>query len=78
MNCAVSRRWLDAYFDCELEPISRFALEAHLASCPACKRAAVKAAKLRSFIRADIRSYEPPRELKPRIQELLKKLASLE
>ena len=73
MNCEVTRRWLDAYLDGELELTRQRDLEAHLTTCSTCKNAAEEAAKFDSLVRVNMPVYEAPPELKARIQASLRK-----
>jgi anti-sigma factor RsiW len=76
MNCQVSRRWLDAYLDGELELGRQLDLEAHLTTCSACKSAVEEAVNFRSLVRANIPVYNAPPELKTQIEALLRKESS--
>jgi anti-sigma factor RsiW len=73
-------RWNSSprYLNGELDPNRRLDLEAHLTTCAACKSAEAKEVKFRSLIRAHLWRDEQPPQLRPRIEEFLKKLACLE
>jgi len=73
MNCEVTRRWLDAYLDGELELTQQLDLEAHLSTCSTCKNAGEEAVKFDSLVRVNMPVYKAPPELKARIQALLGK-----
>jgi anti-sigma factor RsiW len=78
MDCNEARRLLDAYVDGEMELARQLDLEAHLASCTACKKAAEAATKFRSSIQMNMPVYKAPPELKATVQAELRKVSKSE
>jgi anti-sigma factor RsiW len=78
MDCNETRRLLDAYVDGEMELTRQLDLEAHLASCTACKKAAEAATKFRSSIQMNMPVYKAPPELKVKVQAELRKVSKSE
>jgi mycothiol system anti-sigma-R factor len=71
MNCSAVASWLDALLDGELDPKNAAEVEAHLATCPACKqRYEAKQALSSSMRRLDL-AYTAPESLRRRITEAL-------
>jgi predicted anti-sigma-YlaC factor YlaD len=73
MDCEVTRRWLDAYLDGELELTRQLDVEAHLAACFTCKSVAEEAVNFSSFVRVNMPVYKASQGLKARIQASLRK-----
>jgi anti-sigma factor RsiW len=73
MNCDEATRLLDAYIDGELELTQHLDLEAHLAACTTCKKAAEAAMNFGSSIRMNMPVYNAPPKLKARIRAALRK-----
>src|SRR5271166_4781522 len=73
MDCNETRRLLDAYVDDELELTRLLDLEAHLAACSACHKAAKAAINFRYSIRMNTQLYKPPPELEAKIRVALRK-----
>ena len=73
MDCSETRRLLDAYFDGELELIGQLDVEAHLAACSTCKKAAVAAIHFRYSVGMNMPVYKAPPELKATIRAALRK-----
>ncbi len=78
MDCNEARRLLDAYVDGEMELTRQLDLEAHLAGCTACKKAAEAATKFRSSIHMNMPVYKAPPELKAKVQAVLRKVSKSE
>jgi anti-sigma factor RsiW len=73
MNCEVTRLWLDAYIDGELELTRQLDLEAHLAASSTCKNGAEEAVNFGPLVRVNLPVYNAPPELKAQIQASLRK-----
>ena len=73
MDCNEARRLLEAYVDGEMELTRQLDLEAHLAGCTACKKAAETATKFRNAIHMNMPVYKAPPELKAKVQAVLRK-----
>jgi anti-sigma factor RsiW len=78
MDCNEVRRLLDAYVDSEIELTRQLDLEAHLAGCTACKKAAEAATRLRYSIHMNMPVYKAPPELKANVQGVLRKVSKSE
>ncbi len=73
MDCNETKWLLDAYVDGELELTRELDMEAHLAACSTCKKAAEAAINFRFSIRVNMPVYTAPPELKRKIQAALRK-----
>jgi anti-sigma factor RsiW len=73
MDCSETKRLLDAYVDGELEPTGQLDVEAHLAACSTCKKAAVAAINFRYSVAMNMPVYKAPPELKATIRAALRK-----
>ena len=73
MDCNEARRLLEAYVDGEMELTRQLDLEAHLAGCTSCKKAAETATKFRNAIHMNMPVYKAPPELKAKVQAVLRK-----
>jgi anti-sigma factor RsiW len=73
MDCSETRRLLDAYVDGELELIGKLDVEAHLAACSTCKKAAVAAIHFCYSVGMNMPVYKAPPELKATIRAALRK-----
>jgi anti-sigma factor RsiW len=73
MDCNEAKRLLEGYVDGEIELTRQLDLEAHLAGCTACKKAAERATKFRDAIHMNMPVYKAPPELKAEIQAVLRK-----
>jgi anti-sigma factor (TIGR02949 family) len=73
MDCNEARRFLEAYVDGEMELTRQLDLEAHLAGCTPCKKAAETATKFRNAIHMNMPVYKAPPELKAKVQAVLRK-----
>src|SRR5258708_40378580 len=73
MDCNETKRLLDAYVDGELELTPELDMEAHLAACSTCKKAAEAAINFRFSIRVNMPVYKTPPELKRKIRATLRK-----
>ncbi|HET9373422.1 MAG TPA: anti-sigma factor [Chthoniobacterales bacterium] len=73
MDCEEIERLLGAYDDGELELTRQLDVEAHLAACPTCKKAAEAAANFRFSVRMNIPIYKAPPELKATIRAALRR-----
>jgi anti-sigma factor RsiW len=73
MDCNNARRLVETYVDGEMELTRQLDLEAHLAGCTACKKAAETATKFRGAIHMNMPVYKAPPELKAKIQSVLRK-----
>jgi anti-sigma factor RsiW len=73
MDCSETKQLLDAYVDGELELTRQLDVEAHLAACSTCKKAAVAAIHFRYSVRMNIPVYKAPPELKATIRAALRK-----
>jgi predicted anti-sigma-YlaC factor YlaD len=71
MNCDAARDLIDPFLDGTLAPAGRRELEAHLASCAACRDAMDDAGALRPPTAALPRSIDPPHDLWPAITRRL-------
>ena len=63
MDCHETTRLLDAYVDDELELTRLLDLEAHLAACSDCNKAAEAAINFRYSVRMNTPLYKAPPEL---------------
>jgi anti-sigma factor (TIGR02949 family) len=70
MNCTSVERCVDALIDQEVDPSTRIAVEAHVASCPSCKDRVDFAQWVKKSIAIDGR-ISAPAELRARVQEAL-------
>jgi anti-sigma factor (TIGR02949 family) len=71
MNCSAACSWLDALLDGELDSKNATEVEAHLATCPACKRRyEAKQAVSSNMRRLDL-AYTAPESLRRRITDAL-------
>ena len=73
MDCNQIELLLDAYVDGELELTRQLDIEAHLAACPTCKKAAEAANNFRLSVRMNTRFYKAPPQLKATIRAALRK-----
>jgi anti-sigma factor RsiW len=73
MDCHETKRLLDAYTDDELELTRMLDVEAHLAACSACNKAAGAAINFRYSVRMNTPRYKAPPELKATIRMALRK-----
>src|SRR4029077_558730 len=73
MDCNEIERLLDAYVDGELELTRQLDMEAHLAACLTCKKAAEAANNFRFSVRMNTRFYKAPPGLKTTIRAALRK-----
>jgi anti-sigma factor RsiW len=73
MDCNETKRLLDAYVDGELELTRQLDMEAHLAACSTCKKAAEAAINFRFSVRMNMPVYRAPPELKTTIRAALRK-----
>jgi predicted anti-sigma-YlaC factor YlaD len=73
MDCSETKRLLDAYVDGELELTGQLDVEAHLAACSTCKKAAVAETHFRYSVRMNMPVYKAPPELKATIRAALRK-----
>lgn len=71
MNCAASGKWIDALLDGELDPKNAAGVEAHLASCAACKQRYEARRAVSSNIRRLDLGYAAPESLRLRIGAML-------
>jgi anti-sigma factor RsiW len=78
MDCNEARRLLEAYVDGEMELTRQLDLEAHLAGCTACKKAAETATKFRYTMHMNMPVYKAPPELKAKVQSVLRKVSESE
>src|SRR5258708_8414577 len=73
MDCNEADRLLDAYVDGELELTQQLDLEAHLAACPTCKKAAEAVNNFRLLVRMNMTVYKAPPQLKATIRAALRR-----
>ncbi len=73
MDCNETKWLLDAYFDGELELTRQLDMEAHLATCSMCKKAAEAAINFSYSVRMNIPVYKAPPELRATIRAALRK-----
>jgi anti-sigma factor RsiW len=73
MDCNETKRMLDAYVDDELELSRLLDMEAHLAACSACNKAAEATIYCRYSVRMNTPLYKAPPELKGKIRAALRK-----
>jgi|ERR1700693_3947700 len=73
MDCNETKRLLDAYTDDELELTRMLHVEAHLAACSACNKAAEAAINFRYSVRMNTPLYKAPPKLKAKIRVALRK-----
>ena len=78
MDCNEVRRLLDTYVDGEIELTRQLDMEAHLAGCTACKKAAEAATKFRHSIHMNMPVYKAPPELKAKVRAVLRKVSKSE
>jgi anti-sigma factor RsiW len=71
MNCAAAGKWIDALLDGELDPKNAAEVEAHLASCAACKQRYEARRAVSSNIRRLDLGYAAPESLRLRIGSML-------
>jgi anti-sigma factor (TIGR02949 family) len=71
MNCSAVGTWIDALLDGELDPKNAAEVEAHLATCPACKRLYEAKHALSSNMRRLDLAYTAPESLRRRISAAL-------
>ncbi len=72
MNCDESRPLLDAYLDGELDLVHSLAIEQHVESCPACRRARKQHEALRVAIREALPRVHAAPEFEARIRGALR------
>jgi len=73
MDCNEARRLLEACVDGEMELTRQLDLEAHVAGCTACRKAAEAATKIRDAIHMNMPVYKAPPDLKSKVQAVLRK-----
>jgi anti-sigma factor RsiW len=73
MDCSETKRLLDAYVDGELELTGQLDVEAHLAACSTCKKAALAAMHFCYSVGRNMPVYKAPPELKATIRAALRK-----
>jgi anti-sigma factor RsiW len=78
MDCNETNWLLDAYVDSELELTRQLDVEAHLAGCSTCTKAAEATINFRHSIRMTIPVYKAPPELKATIRAVLRKVSESE
>ena len=78
MDCNEVRRLLDTYVDSEIELTRQLVMEAHLAGCTACTKAAEAATKFRYSIHMNMPVYKAPPELKAKVRTVLRKVSKSE
>jgi anti-sigma factor RsiW len=78
MDCNETNWLLDAYVDSELELTRQLDVEAHLAACSTCKKAAEAAINFRYLVRMNTPVYKAPPELKATIRAELRKVSKFE
>jgi anti-sigma factor (TIGR02949 family) len=78
MDCNEVRRLLDTYVDSEIELALQLDMEAHLAGCSACKKAAEAETKFRYFVHMYMPVYKAPSELKAKVRAMLRKVSKSE
>lgn len=67
MNCAETRRLLEAHLDRELDPARDLDVESHLRTCPACTRVAENARARRTALQETLPRFTAPAGLAARI-----------
>jgi anti-sigma factor RsiW len=72
MDCDETKRLLDACIDGELELTQQLDMEAHLAACLPCKKAAETAINFRCSVRMNMPVYKAPPELETTIRAALR------
>jgi anti-sigma factor RsiW len=75
MDCNETNWLLDAYVDSELELTRQLDVEAHLAACSPCKKAAEAAINFRHSVCMNMPVYKAPPELKATIRAALRKVS---
>ena len=78
MDCNETNWLLDAYVDSELELTRQLDVEAHLAACSRCKKAAGAAISFRYLVCMNMPVYKAPPELKATIRAALRKVPKFE
>jgi anti-sigma factor RsiW len=71
MNCAETKRLVDAYVDNELDLRSALDLEEHLSGCEACGAEEKGLRELQTSARANLTRYSPSPELEARLREAI-------
>ncbi len=72
MNCDESRPLLEAYLDGELDLVHSVAIEQHVESCPACRRARKQHEALRAIVRGALPRAHAPAEFAVRLRGALR------
>jgi anti-sigma factor RsiW len=75
MSCQDSQALLNAYVDGELDLVRSLEIEKHLQECKSCARAMENQQALGNALRDGSLYYRPPRELRPRVDAALRRLA---
>ncbi len=60
MTCAEAKPLLHAFVDCELDPVTSFAIEAHIKDCEACSLALEEIGELHSALQSPALYYRTP------------------
>jgi anti-sigma factor RsiW len=78
MDCNEVGRLLDTYVDSEIELARQLDMEAHLAGCTACTKAAEAATKFRYSIHMNMPVYKTSPQLKAIVRAVLRKVSKSE
>jgi anti-sigma factor RsiW len=76
MSCKNERALLQAYPDGELDLIRSLEIEKHLQTCNACAQTVENHLTIATAMRARSLFFRPPRELKPRVESALRRVAA--
>src|SRR5439155_16613669 len=71
MNCAETKRLIDAYVDNELDLRGAIEVEEHVARCPGCSAEERALRELQASARANLIRYAPSPEFDARLREAL-------
>ena len=69
MNCAETKRLVDAYVDNELDLRSALDLEEHIAGCAGCEADAANLRELQGSVRANLTRYSPSADFEARLRK---------
>jgi anti-sigma factor RsiW len=75
MNCEEVDRFLDVYFDGELDPGQALELEQHLSHCQSCKSLAKERREFLAFFKACAPAYKAPPQLRAKLLTKLREEA---
>jgi len=68
MNCALVRRYLDAYIDGEVDPTTQIEFERHMAACAECQELVAFSQRFKGLVRESVSGVKAPESLRQRIR----------